>query len=280
MTLLFLSFNPLILYLMPQVFTLSDDWKINKSVFSGILLREATARFFAHRFAWFWMVFEPLFHIGYLMLLFGLVRVRQIDGMSIFLWIAIGIFAFLSFRNTWTRTMNAIDASRALLVYRQIRPVKLVLMRAVNELSVSGLVLISLALVLYIFNEELTPDLPLEFIYGFFALWFLGLGLGLVISFLKEFVPEISNVVKLIMMPLYLLSGVIFPLSTIPMPYLEWLLYNPIAHGLEWMRASFSLQYYPVSGLDINYLVMWALTATFLGFFVQHYGYKYFEVTK
>lgn len=48
-----------------------------------------------------------------------------------------------------------------------------------------------------------------------------------------------EHVLKILMLPLYLISGVILPLAAIPQPYLDLLLLNPIAHGLELARAGF-----------------------------------------
>src|SRR3546814_10915851 len=78
---------------------------------------------------------------------------------------------------------------------------------------------------------------------AFFGLWFLGVSLGLLISVLSELAQEFRQIINMAMMPLYFISGVMFPLASIPEPYREWLLLNPIAHGLEEARSGFAPYY-------------------------------------
>jgi capsular polysaccharide transport system permease protein len=70
-------------------------------------------------------------------------------------------------------------------------------------------------------------------------------------------------------MPLMLISGVIFPLSAIPYPWREWLMWNPVAHGIEGVRAGISPYYHHVPELNLNYLLGFALVLVFLGLVLQ-----------
>lgn len=51
--------------------------------------------------------------------------------------------------------------------------------------------------------------------------------------------PDSGHIFQILMMPLYLISGVIMPVSFVPMPYRDWLLWNPLVHGLELVRLGF-----------------------------------------
>lgn len=97
------------------------------------------------------------------------------------------------------------------------------------------------------------------------GLWLLGLGVGLIFSVANELIPEIDYVFRFIMMPLYIVSGVILPLAMVPMPYRDWLLLNPIAHGLEATRLGFSSYYRSVPELSLGYLYVCALISVFFG---------------
>jgi capsular polysaccharide transport system permease protein len=67
------------------------------------------------------------------------------------------------------------------------------------------------------------------------------------------------------MMPLFFISGVIYPISSIPYPYQEWLMWNPIVHGVEGVRLGFGPYYrFPVE-LDVPYLFKVALVLMLLG---------------
>jgi capsular polysaccharide transport system permease protein len=71
------------------------------------------------------------------------------------------------------------------------------------------------------------------------------------------------------MMPLYVTSGVIFPVATLPQPYRTWILWNPMLHGVESARLAFSPYYRAVSGLDLSYSYTVALVCLFFGLGLQ-----------
>jgi capsular polysaccharide transport system permease protein len=111
----------------------------------------------------------------------------------------------------------------------------------------------------------LLPAQPLAVLEAFFGLWLVGLGFGLVTSVAVELVPEIGRLLGFIMRPMFLLSGVIFPISAVPQPYRDWLMLNPVAHGLEAARLGFSSYYHAVPELSVAYIYGFALVTIFLG---------------
>lgn len=113
------------------------------------------------------------------------------------------------------------------------------------------------------------PADPLAVLEAFFGLWLLGMGFGLVASVVSRLVPELAQIIKLAMLPLYMLSGVIFPLSAVPQPFRDWLMFNPIAQGLEVVRLGFASHYHTVPDLSIVYVYDFALVTIFLGLVLQ-----------
>jgi capsular polysaccharide transport system permease protein len=109
------------------------------------------------------------------------------------------------------------------------------------------------------------PADPLTVVQAFFALWLLGLGYGLVSSVVSEILPELDRVLSFVMMPLYLISGVVFPLSALSQPYRDWVMLNPVAHGVEATRLGFAPFYHAVPELSMTYLFAWALGGVFIG---------------
>ena len=109
------------------------------------------------------------------------------------------------------------------------------------------------------------PNDPLLLLVAFLGLWLTGLGYGLITSVIGDLVPEFNKILKFVMPPIYMVSGVIFPIGNIPQPYRDWLLYNPIAHGVEAARASISIYYHPFQGLNIGYTYGCAFAMIFIG---------------
>lgn len=238
---------------------------ITLSVWKALFLREALSRLFSGRASWFWLLAEPVFHVSYMLVIFTVIRVSKMGGIDTTIWLMVGFQAFFMFRNTGTQVMNAISANRALFTYRQVKPVDTLLVRG----GLEGLLIIVIASILLcgaaLFGHSIIPADPLAVLEAFFGLWLVGMGFGLVASVASELVPELGRLIKFVMMPLYMISGVIFPLSAVPQPYRDWLLLNPVAHGLEAARLGYAPYYHAVPELSVGYLYQFALVIIFLG---------------
>ena len=238
---------------------------ITLSVWKALFLRESLSRLFSGRASWFWLLAEPVFHVAYLMVIFAVIRVNVVGGIDAAIWIMVGLLAFFMFNRTGTQVMNGISANQALFAYRQVKPIDTVLVRAGLEgflmTIITGILLAGSAL----FGHSVIPADPLGVFVAFLGLWLVGVGFGLIASVATELVPEFGRVAKLVMMPLYMISGVMFPIAMIPQPYRDWLLLNPVAHGLEAARLGFVPNYHAVPELSVAYLWGFSLVSVFLG---------------
>lgn len=238
---------------------------ITLSVWRALFLREALARLFSGRATWFWLVAEPVFSVAIMLFIFTVILVRTVGGIDTMLWLMVGMLGFFMFRRTGTQAQNAISANRTLFTYRQVLPVDTALVRAALEallmVAVAGVLLIGAALL----GHSVVPANPLAVLEAFLGLWLAGLGFGLVTSVVIELVPELGKVLKLVMAPLMILSGVMIPISAVPQPYQGWLMLNPVAHGLEAARLGFAPYYHAVPELSVAYLYAFALVCIFFG---------------
>jgi capsular polysaccharide transport system permease protein len=242
---------------------------ITFSVWKGLFLREALSRILSGRASWFWLLAEPVFHVISLIVIFTLIRVREVGGIETAVWLMVGMLAFFMFRRTGQQVMNAIDANQALFAYRQVKPVDTVLVRGVLEGFLMIIITIILLAITGLWGYSVIPADPLAVLAAFFGLWLLGMGFGLVTSVFSKLSPELAQIIKLAMMPLYLFSGVIFPIAKVPPPYRDWLMYNPIAQALEIVRLGFAPHYHAVPDLSIGYIYQFALASIFLGLVLQ-----------
>ncbi len=241
-------------------------WQITLSVWHALFLREAVGRLSGARFAWFWMLLEPIAHVVVMVLIRELLgRMRFIINADFVPWLLVGITAFILFREGVTRAMGAIEANKGLFSYRQVKPVDPVLVRAVLEGLLKSVVFILLIAGAMLLGFEILPFDPLGAIGIWFSVWLLGVSLGLVVSVLASLVEEVGRVVRLMMFPLYFLSGVMFPLQVMPHSIQQYLLYNPVAHGIESLRLRFFEGYHTINGIDLLYMYYWIFAATALG---------------
>lgn len=236
------------------------------AVWKALFLREAMVRMFGSRLAWVWLVLEPVVNVLWLILIFTVIRVRHVGGIETPLWIAVGMLVFMTFRRTLAQVQNGVSANTALFAYRQVRPADVVLVRAgvegVSMLVISGMVFFIGAML----GWMSWPNSAWKVLEAFVLTWLCGLGLGMTFGVLVKLVPELGKIISFIMMPLMMISGVIFPLSLVQPPYLDWLLLNPLAHAIEAARVGFSPYYHAVSGLDLLYAYSCALVLLFTGF--------------
>jgi len=238
---------------------------VSFAVWKAIFLREALDRLFDMRAAWFWLLIEPVLHIGFLVFIFTVIRMRTVGNADVAVWIIVGMLAFFLFRRTAVQVTYAVSSNRPLFTYRQVKPFDPAFARAVLEAFLMSIISIIIIGAAVLSGYEAWPYDMLLVLQANFGLWLFGIGYGLVASVLMELVPEMEHVLKILMLPLYLISGVILPLATIPQPYLSLLLLNPIAHGLELARAGFFPYYHTVQGLSMEYLYAWGISSLFLG---------------
>jgi len=238
---------------------------ITVSVWKALILREAVSRLSTGRAAWLWLLLEPLVQVVFLLFIFTGFQMRFVGGIDTGLWLMVGMVAFLMFRRTGTQTQNAIDANRGLFTYRQVKPIDTVLARGALE----GFLIIVIALVLfgatYLFGMDVAPDNPLLVVEAFLGLWMIGMGFGLITSVVGELIPEVGKISGIVMTPLYFASGTMLPIASIAHPYRDWLLLNPLVHGLDAARLGFAPYYHAVPELSMAYLYGFALASIFVG---------------
>jgi capsular polysaccharide transport system permease protein len=235
------------------------------AVWKALFLREAVTRLSAGRAAWLWLLLEPVVHLIFIFVLFGFFLQRVVSGIDYSLFIATGILGFILARNTATRSKEAMNANDTLFTYRQVFPVDTVLVRAALEAFLFLISALCLVTGLGLFGYEVLPHDFLRVLSAFAALWMAGIGLGLIFSVASQLIPESGKVSGMLFGPLYFLSGIMYPPSSIPPAYQSWFLLNPFVHGIETVRTGFFPQYHTIPGVSMGYLSAFAMVTICLG---------------
>lgn len=239
------------------------------SVWRALLLREALTRVSGGRAPWVWLLLEPMLHMAFFVFIFAVIRHNAIGGFDTGMWIIVGMLAFFTFRRTAQQAVEGINANRAMFSYRQVRPVDAVAVRAALEGLLMLIISIAILAGASLLNYPIIPDDPLTVFAAIFGLWLFGLGFGVVFSVPNELIPEFGFLLRFVMMPLYTISGAIVPIAMISPPYRDWLLYNPIVHGIESVRLGYATYYHAPPGIDLLYLYGYAVGLLFLGLALQ-----------
>ena len=74
-------------------------------------------------------------------------------------------------------------------------------------------------------------------------------------------------------MPLYFVSGVLFPTSRFPDEVVRWMAVNPVLHLVELSRVTAVHGFEPMKYLSLSYVVVLALVTTTIGLMLYRLRY-------
>ncbi|PAU70563.1 ABC transporter permease [Vreelandella alkaliphila] len=241
-------------------------WQVTRSVWYAMFVREALSRTMGDRMGWFWMIFEPVAFIGIMIGIRSFIRGDSLVVNAEFIpWLIAGMMGFFLIREGMIRGMGAIEANKSLFAYRQVQPIDPVLVRNFLEGALRTFVFLIFIGGGLMLGLDIFPDNGIRAIAAWLSLWCLGIGCGLITSVAVTLVPEIGKVIGMISLPLMIISGVIMPLNSLPHWLLEYLMLNPIPHGLETLRLGFFENYKVVHGTSMLYFWLFTLTLNSLG---------------
>lgn len=250
-------------------------WGVTRSVWYAMFMREALSRTMGDRMAWFWMVFEPVAFAAIMVGIRGFIRGdRFIVNADFIPWMIIGLMGFFLVREGMLRGMGSINANQSLFAYRQVQPVDPVLVRNFVEGMLRTFVFLLFIAGGLLIGLDMSPDDGVQALMAWFSLWCLGIGLGLIMSAGSTLVPELGRIVRMASLPLLIISGVLFPIGNLPHWLLEYLMLNPIPHGLELLRQGFFEGYRMFPGTSWLYLWLLNLSLITLGL-LMHLRFAY-----
>lgn len=251
----------------PQI-TPRSPTSVFKDVVFALFLREAKTRLDGRWQSVFWIVFEPLAHLVILIVIFGSLRDRIVPGVDFLSWLVWGLLPFFLFRSLALRLMEAIEVNRALFVYRPVQPIDAVLSRALLEVVLAVPVYAALLFTLQWSGWPVFPARLLEVLLvgGLFV--GMGVAWGLCFAVSTTGYERSRLFIRIAFFPLFILSGVMFPISALPVELQGWLLLNPIAHLLEVFRAQAVVGYQPLAAAGLLYPMAYLVLSLFVGLLI------------
>lgn len=239
----------------------------------ALFLRELQTRFGQYRLGYLWIILEPLFTIGVLLVLFGTIMQRTLPNISYEVFLLNGIIAFRMFRSGLTKSLGAAQANKGLFSYKPVKPIDAVIARNLLELFLSFSSYLFFSAIFIWIGLEISFD-AIPTLLGYWGLIFLfTMSLSLVMVVVGDFSPEINKALSVVFFVLYFLSAIIYSIHIVPPEYREYLLYNPIIHIIEPMRHAVAPAYPLVEGISLSYVFIWIGLSLLLGLLL----YKRFE---
>jgi len=244
-----------------------SSWQVFLSVISALVGREMKTRFGTARFGYIWVVVEPMGQILAFVLIFSLITRAGYQGVSFILFFTAGIMPFNLFANIMTSATGTISGNQGLFLYKHVKPFDAFLSRCFLESTMNCMALMTLFLLYSWMGIEIGISDPLLMITAYLCVIAIGFGLSLMVGAASIYFKDISRVVPLINRPLFLLSGIFYPILIIPEQYRYILLFSPLTHAIELIRVAW-FGFYQAPGASLAYLSMWSLFLLTLGMLV------------
>ena len=246
--------------------TKRSSFAITCAVIFALVLREIQTRFGARRMGAFWMLFEPIAHIAFMMFVVTVLRGRHVTGMPYPVYLLTGIVPFFMMRNITLKLMEAVTANKSLFVYPNIKPFDAFVARVIVEFTLAACVYSLLLIIMGVwFGYDVRTNEPLEWFVALVTGVVFSFGLGIILCIVGEEFPNSKTFMRLAFMLLYVVSGVILPLWRLPAQFLPWILWNPYAHIIDNLRSSFFEHYPHTQGINFVYPASAAIVVLFVG---------------
>ena len=218
----------------------ADALQVQGRVFGANFFREFDLQRGKNGLGFVMAMLEPIFHIGVVCLWHYLVRVQPVYGTSKVLFIASGlypVFIFIHVSTTFRGTVRAGGSRRRFPIESSL---DFIAARVAFKFFVYSLVGVALFWFIFVF---VTPQaIPWDFsavATAVAALLFLGFGMGLCNVCLEAVMPVWPHIYGPLARAFILFSGVLFVPDFMPTHLRQYLVWNPVLHGVDLFRQGF-----------------------------------------
>jgi len=232
-------------------------------VIGALIMRELQTRFGRHNLGFLWLFFEPLF-LGLMVGLIHMAHGRTLPGgVNPFLFALVGYVPFFMFRSIVNRAGSALHSNLTLLFHRQVTPVDVILSRNLLEAaSVTGVIVLILAVAAW--AAEVWPANAGLIFVSLMLMFLLCNGISMMVAAAVsrwEGADRLVHPLTYLAMPL---SGAFYAVQWMPPSVREILLWNPLVHVHEAIRAGMFGDAF-ISYYDLSYVVWCIMIVTLLG---------------
>ncbi|MBV7316761.1 ABC transporter permease [Shewanella sp. NIFS-20-20] len=241
-----------------------SHWQIMCDVVFALIIRELKTRFGSNRLGYFWALVEPMAQAGIMALMFSLIGRNSLSGIPVAMFMLVAILPFKLFSKLLPQLTAAIEANKGLLSYRQVTAMDPIISRVLIEVVTFVIVYCLLMAIMAWLGFDVLPADPLGLLAVSSLTVVMSVGLGLMLCSAVTYWKDTSKLVGMIMMPMMIISGVMFCATMIPPKYWYLFEWNPVFHITELSRAAYFSAYVTPIG-DFQYLSLWAVASFSLG---------------
>lgn len=242
-----------------------SHFQIQRDVIYALLLRELSSMFGKSRGGFIWVLIEPAAHILVPVIIFGFIRQKMIPGIEYPVFLVYGFLPFLFFKSICLQIVDGVNSAQRLLSYRQVQLVDVFIAKLLAFAATQATVFIVVLTGLAMLGFAVLPARPIELAGVVVLSIALAFGLGLMFAAIASHIPDTRAVIKVLFMPLYFVSGILFPVTRFPDEWVRYMSVNPVLHLAELSRAAALDGFQPMKYTSITYPVALALGSTAVG---------------
>jgi capsular polysaccharide transport system permease protein len=238
-------------------------------VVGAVARREMQLRAMKGNFGLVGVFLEPLALIATFLALRVFLRGSG-DGiyLNVVLWLALGFVPFFMFSGIAIKAISGVEKNSDLYFYRRLKPLDSLLGNAFLLAQIFGFLLIIFVVGVSLWEWRFVVQDVGMAVFVFVGIGMLGFGVGLITLIIGHRLPIVAWVMKMFLRRILLwTSCIFFPISALPDIARPWILWNPIAHGIELLRIACN-PFYPAPGVSGLYFLAWVVSSVGFGLFI------------
>ena len=208
-------------------------------VIGAVLLREVITRYGRHNVGFLWLLLEPLVFTVGVVLLWNLLQREAAHHVDVTPFVVTGYASLLLWRNCSFRGLKAIEPNRSLLHHRLVTVADIFFARMALEVAgVSAAFVLLVSALVGLELAEWPRDLGLLLAGWWLMAWF-SAALGMILGCLSEYSDLVDRLWHPVSYFLLAGSGAFFMVDWLPRAGQEAVLWVPMVHAVELMRAGY-----------------------------------------
>jgi capsular polysaccharide transport system permease protein len=216
-----------------------SPWAVEARVIRALVLRDTRARFGSGFFGYLVAIGIPFVHLLGLMAVPLLANQIAPLGTDYALFAATGVLPYILCLYPARMIMLCLVDSAPLLGFPIVKPLDVIIARALLEIVIAFTVTALFLLVLFALNIEVLPFDAAEATGAVVSTIYLGVGIGSISAILFKIVRPWMFIQIGLLILMYLASGAFFLPRLLPEDIRGFIWFNPLFHCVEWLRLSY-----------------------------------------
>ena len=230
----------------------------------ALMLREMSTSYGRSPGGYFWAVAEPVAGIAFLSFVFALIFRHPPVGVSFPMFYATGMVPFLMFNDLHNKVAQSLMYSKSLLAYPTVTFVDALIARFLTNLITEVMIAyLVLGGSMVLFEGKMNVNM-VPVVLGLSMAAALALGIGTLNAYFFSRMPILQQAWSVMMRPMAIFSCVVIVYDGIPLPFRDYLWWNPILHCVGAVRTGF-YDSYDAYYVTPAYVLGVALTCLTLG---------------